>query len=225
MNKGHGLGIVGFMLLMGMTYFTMQVALTSPDYLVPFSIIAFLALGAAYVILFYSFTFEGNIFIRRRFLSENLGICIFVEKGKFGRWVQVDLSKPEFSVNELMNKPIPENFIYRGATPYLVHVDGNLLTTNLYNPVPEEAKVQAQIVTTFLKIMGAISTAMAFKSVQKMLFYAIIGVGALVILVGLFIYFGGIAGLSGDIAQLKAAVAALPRPTPVPTAIGGIPVV
>ena len=224
MNKGHYIGIILFLLLVGMGYFLSSVAnvFGGMETIILFAGVGCMMMGGA--LLFYSTKLEGNVWIWRRFGSGNIGIACFLEGGRFMRYMIVNLSNDKIEIDKQIYRIIRERIIYRAGTgiPYLFYISGigeNIepLAMDTLKPVGDN-----KIVTAFIKEQMALWKSLAFQQIQQQFLIALIALGLVMIAGFGLMYFGGIQPLDDHLVKVGSAIIKA-LPTPVPTPMGAIP--
>jgi hypothetical protein len=217
MNAGNIIGIAAFVIgSMFAYFFTLFVpavpAMADFLYLMSLACFSFGLIG-----VFHSTTLEGNVWMRRRFANQNIGIAYFLEAGKFAKSFQVNLSIDSVNFEGQTYRIVKNRIFYRKNIPYILFSAGVLENIDMTEIKPTIDNI---MVTRFIKQLSILGEALKMNLVQSQLFW-ITAIGLGIIIVGmLLLYFGAIQPTQHNVETLIKYVSQIPTATPIPSPKG-----
>lgn len=222
MNRGNYIGLAISLVFFGFAYYFVSFAFQVPTMAALLIVIGLVCFMGSSAMVVYSSQFEGNVYLRRRFGGENVGVGILIEQGAFWRFYQINLSKMSVSMEGEVFMIIPKHIGFRrgGAVPYIAFMKGTGQSIDLQTLTPA---LNTRLNTAWLMEESTIASIMAANMFQNKIFLAaIIGFIAVGLLAGIGIYFS--ASASGGANQCLTIGQAILNKIPSPTEIAaGIP--
>lgn len=227
MNKGHMIGFAAFAICSIFWYTFSSMGAAVPMVKPMFDAIGSGLFIAGFIVLFYTYTFEGNIWVQRRFLSANVGVGVLHEAGRIAKFFFIDFSKDSVELyGQLYAINQAHISMRRGSgIPYIHFNKGTVSSIDLSTV---SADRDADFITRFIKQNIILWKTMAFDMMQNKLFLFVVGGFALTILILLFLFLGVLKPTQEELAIVRSQVAQLPGiinatcGTAVPAAIGGV---
>jgi hypothetical protein len=218
MNRGNILGWV-ILFVCGIFWYSFsKMAEAVPAIAGIFQAFAQGLLILGFVGLFYSYTFEGNVWIRRRFASENAGIALLIESGKFAKYFHIDLTKDSIEMEGQIYAINQAHIFYRrgSGTPYIVFSRGTVSSIDF---TTVQADRDADFITRFIKQNIILWKTMAFNMMQDRLFLFMIGGLSLIAILLVLLYLGVMKPTQEQVTAIQIAISHLPTATPAPSIV------